>query len=223
MSARNAALAIAALTAAILAISAALYPSLPATVPMHWNAAGQPDGWAPKAASIAYCVGFLTLMGAMLWGLPWLSPRSFSIEPFRDTFNYVLALLAGMFVGIQCLAYYAALHPRADIGKPMFTLLFLCLAAIGNVLGKTRRNFYMGYRCPWTLASDKVWNATHRLGARLMFGAGVIGAAAVWLGAPMPACIAVFVVAVLAPFPYALALYKRLEREGALDHPAAEQ
>ena len=44
---------------------------------------------------------------------------------------------------------------------------------MGNVMGKVRKNFYIGIRVPWTLASDRVWNDTHRLAAWLMVGGGV--------------------------------------------------
>ena len=46
---------------------------------------------------------------------------------------------------------------------------------MGNVMGKVRRNFYIGFRVPWTLASDRVWNDTHRLAAWVMVAAGSIG------------------------------------------------
>jgi hypothetical protein len=44
---------------------------------------------------------------------------------------------------------------------------------LGNYLGKTTRNFFLGIRTPWTLASDEVWRRTHRLGGWTMVGAGV--------------------------------------------------
>jgi uncharacterized membrane protein len=37
------------------------------------------------------------------------------------------------------------------------------LILMGNPMGKVRRNFFIGIRTPWTLASERVWYATHRL------------------------------------------------------------
>ena len=42
-------------------------------------------------------------------------------------------------------------------------------------MGKVRRNFYIGFRVPWTLASDRVWEDTHRLATWVMVAAGLIG------------------------------------------------
>ena len=45
---------------------------------------------------------------------------------------------------------------------------------IGNVLGKLRPNYFAGVRTPWTLASTKSWDATHRLAGRVFAGSGVL-------------------------------------------------
>jgi uncharacterized membrane protein len=134
-----------------------------------------------------------------------------------------MVVLAFMIACIHVVSLQAALHPRANFGKPMVTVMFVFFALIGNVLGKTRRNFYMGYRCPWTLASDTVWVATHRLGGKLMFATGITGAIAICLGVPLPVCFVLFLIAVAIPYPYALMLYKKLESEGkAPDADATE-
>ena len=37
----------------------------------------------------------------------------------------------------------------------------------GVLIEKSKRNYFIGIRTPWTLASDKVWDKTHRLGGKL--------------------------------------------------------
>ncbi|HEU5228101.1 MAG TPA: SdpI family protein, partial [Ktedonobacteraceae bacterium] len=46
---------------------------------------------------------------------------------------------------------------------------------LGNYTGKMRRNFWMGIRTPWTLASAVVWERTHRLGGWLFVAVGLLG------------------------------------------------
>ena len=54
---------------------------------------------------------------------------------------------------------------------PLFAgLLFI---AIGNYLPKTRRNYTMGIKLPWTLNSDENWRRTHRLGGICFIGIGL--------------------------------------------------
>ena len=79
-----------------------------------------------------------------------------------------------------------------------------------------RKNFYIGVRTPWTLASDRVWNDTHRLAAWLMVAGGVIGFAMIVLGAPIWAAFVVLILSAFIPVIYSFVHYKSLERRGAL-------
>jgi uncharacterized membrane protein len=108
-----------------------------------------------------------------------------------------------------------------DITRLLLAGVLIMFALIGNVLGKVRRNFYVGVRTPWTLASQRVWNDTHRLAGRMFVGAAVIGLLAVVLPLPLPvvtiAVIAIIMAAALWPALYSLLLYKRLEKKGELN------
>ena len=72
---------------------------------------------------------------------------------------------------------------------------------------------------PWrgTDSSDRVWYATHRLGARLMVASGVLGLVGVLAGAP--GWLVLFLMCWWAPVAvlYSLACYKRLEKAGTLE------
>ncbi len=196
------------------AYAIALYPALPDRVPTHWNMRGEVDGWGTRAAGAFLVPGIMALFVAGIGVLPWLSPRNFKVDDFREVFNYVMFALLGLFACLHVVMLQAALHPQADMGRWLVGSICVFFAVLGNVLGKVRRNFWMGVRTPWTLASEPVWTATHRLAARLMVVAGISGAALVLGGAP-PAWSFVLIIASLAgPVVYSLVLYKRLERAG---------
>lgn len=55
---------------------------------------------------------------------------------------------------------------------------------VGNQLGKSRPMRFVGIRTPWTRANVDTWIATHRLGGRLMIGAGLVCWAFVAAGTP---------------------------------------
>ena len=90
------------------------------------------------------------------------------------------------------------------------------IALLGNVLGKVRRNFFVGIRTPWTIANEQVWNATHRLCAKTFFAGGLLGLVAVILRAPFWLPVTAVIVAVLIPVIYSLMFYKQLERRSEL-------
>ena len=153
--------------------------------------------------------------------LPWLSPKDFKIEPFKSTNEYITTTAIGLFAYIHAVAMTATwrqvnAEKPFDMTRVLFAGMFLFFALIGNVMGKVRRNFYVGVRVPWTLASDRVWNDTHRFAAWTMVGGSVIGFLMVITGVPMIAAIVVLVLSMLSPIVYSFIHYKKLEREGAL-------
>jgi uncharacterized membrane protein len=101
------------------------------------------------------------------------------------------------------------------MGRAILCGTFLFIILFGNVMGKLRRNFYIGVRTPWTLADERVWNATHRFAARTFVASGLVGLALSILGLFLWAILALLVGA-LAPVVYSLVYYKQLERRGEL-------
>ncbi|MBC7853737.1 MAG: SdpI family protein [Pirellulaceae bacterium] len=208
------------LTALALIATLLVYPQLPEKVPIHWNVHGQVDGWGEKSwvwLTPGIQVGLLLLFGA----IPWLSPKQFEIDSFRSTYWYILLVLTAMFVYLHGLLVWAAWSGQVDITRAMLAGMLIMFSLLGNVLGKVRRNYYVGVRTPWTLASERVWNDTHRLAARMFVGAGIIGLLAVVLPVPVAAAIISVVVLLMAaglvPAVYSLVLYKRLQKLGELD------
>ena len=201
-------------------VSVFLYDRLPEQVPIHWNAAGEADGFVAKEHSfLTFYLIPLAMLGVagLTLLLPWLSPKHFEIDRFRGTYGYIMFLVTAL-LGYLHLAVLlgSAWGSPLDVTRLVLGGIFLFLALLGNVLGKVRRNFYVGVRTPWTLASDAVWEATHRLAAWLMVAGGLLGFVALLLGVPFWWCFILLMVFVLIPVPYSLILYKRLQRQGKL-------
>ena len=204
------------LIVAAVAYSLVVYPSLPDRVPTHWNFRGEIDGWSSPPLAAFLMPGTMGVLFGLLFTLPWLSPRNFTVDTFRETYNYVMVIVTALMGYLHVIILQAGLHQKIDVSKALVGGLMLFFALIGNVMGKVRRNFWMGVRTPWTLASDMVWIATHRFAARLFVGGGLLGALAAWLGVPLSACFVLLMVVAFAPVIHSLVLYKRLEREGRL-------
>jgi len=111
----------------------------------------------------------------------------------------------------------AAANLQSLGGRAILAGIFLFFALMGNVMGKVRRNFYIGVRVPWTLASERVWNDTHRLAAWVMTSAGVAGFLAILFGAPIWAGFVLLFVPMFIPIVYSFLHYKALERSGQLE------
>jgi uncharacterized membrane protein len=199
------------LMAALLIYTAAVYPALPARMPIHWNIRGEPDGWADKQIAVLMMPGTMLLLLALVPALPALSPRNYKIEPFLPTFNYLMLIVSGLMGYIHLIMIQAALNPKLDFAKVMMIGIYLMFALMGNVLGKTRRNFFMGIRTPWTLANDDVWIATHRLGGRVFVAGGVLGVLLTCLGMPQTYSFAFLMVLAFIPVIYSYIYYKQID------------
>jgi immunity protein, SdpI family len=202
------------LVAAALGASLVFYSLLPETVPIHWNLQGEIDGYGHKAQALFIMPAIMLGMIGLFRMLQWLSPRHFEVDSFRATYLYIMVLIVAFFAYVHGAIVWSARSEEANPARILLGGIFLLLAFLGNVLGRVRRNFWIGVRTPWTLASERVWNDTHRLAARLFFAVGLLGAVAVFLGVPFVAAIIVFSTGIMVPVVYSLVLYKRLARRG---------
>jgi uncharacterized membrane protein len=193
-----------------------LYPGLPARIPTHWNIRGQIDGYGPKGTVLLMPCVMVGLLGLFRL-LPTLSPKNFEVDSSRATYLFVMVLVIGLQGYIQAVILYAVAHGgRVDMTRALFGGMFLFFALLGNVLGRVRRNFYIGVRVPWTLASERVWNDTHRVAAWVFVACGLAGFVIIIAGLPLFAAFATLLVAVFVPIIYSFVHYKQLERRGAL-------
>jgi len=201
---------------AILVGTLVAYPRLPEVVPMHWDANGNVNGWGHKSTLFLTGPGFMTAIVLLFAGLPWLSPKKFEVDSFRATYLYIMIVIVAMLAYVHILELLYGLGVVMDVSRAVEGGVCLLIALLGNVMGKVRRNFYVGIRTPWTIADERVWNATHRLAAKTIFAGGVLGLIAVILKAPFWLPIAAILVAAFTPAIYSLVFYKQLERRGQL-------
>jgi uncharacterized membrane protein len=202
------------LTIGVFVVSLVLYPQLPERIPTHWNIRGEIDGYGKKTWAVFLMPAAMVVMMGVFAILPWLSPKPFTLNSFRTTYYFIVMLVLGLFAYIHVLTLFAAHNRAFDFPRTMLGGMFLFFALLGNVLGKVKRNFYVGIRVPWTLASERVWNETHRLAAWLMVGAGLLGFLMVVFKAPILIPCVILGVAFIVPIVYSFVLSKRLEASG---------
>lgn len=146
-------------------------PHLPATMPIHWGANGEADGFATKINAMILTVGIMVLIYFIIAFVPRIDPRKENYKYFSKTYNIVLnaVLLLFFFVNmstiLQGLGYNV---PMSYIAPIMAGLVFII---IGNYLQRVRSNYFMGIRTPWTLSNETVWKKTHRLSGKIFLSA----------------------------------------------------
>jgi uncharacterized membrane protein len=203
------------LVAAVLTATVVAYPHLPNRVATHWGVNLRPNGYSPRWVLFLLGPGLMTGTLLASYLTPWLSPKQFEVDSFRSTYCQIIVMVQSMLAYILAVVLWAGVGHRIDAGRAVMGGICLVLAAMGNVLGKVRRNFFIGIRTPWTLASERVWNATHRFAAKTFVAGGLLGLAFTLVGLRRWPVIALLS-GTLAPVVYSLVFYKQLERRGEL-------
>jgi uncharacterized membrane protein len=209
------------LIAGTVGASAWLYPSLPQQIPTHWNIKGEIDGYGNKDWALFLLPAMLVPLTLLFYFLPALSPKHFEVDSFRSTYLYIMVLVTALFVYLHGIILYAVWKSTQNAGtfdltRPLIAGIFLFFALLGNVMGKIRKNFYIGIRVPWTLASDRVWNDTHRLAAWVMVSSGLFGFVLTVSGLSLILALVVCIGSMFIPMVYSFFHYKALERAGEL-------
>ncbi|MBN2067594.1 MAG: SdpI family protein [Candidatus Diapherotrites archaeon] len=208
-------LKIACFATAIVAVivSFLVFPMLPDAVPVHWNASGSIDAYGPAwmgAFLFPAIIAFVLLLFAVT---PKIAIFKENLKSFEKQY-WALALVLQVFFLVF---YGVTLMPNFGI-EFSYNLLFITplsflFVAIGLLMPSFKRNFFVGIRTPWTLASDRVWAKTHRFGGRLfiVFGIATLFSVALpeWAFAVV---IGLALLMVAATFVYSYLVYKKIGR-----------
>jgi len=203
------------LIAAVFVAIVVMYPHLPNRVATHWDINLHPNGYSPKW--MLFLLGPGLMAGIMLFTFagPWLSPERFQVDSFRSTYSQIMLMAFCLMGYISVVIVWAGSGHRMDVGRAILGGACVLFAVMGNVMGKVRRNFFIGVKTPWTLASERVWNATHRFAAKTFVAGGLLGLVFTMMGLHRwPIC--ALLASALAPTIYSLVLYKQLQRRGEL-------
>ena len=191
--------------------SLALYARLPESIPTHWDFHGRPDGFTPKPWGAFVTPMVMIGIYLVFLVLPKISPRGYRFDSFLGVWEIIRTAILALLLLVHVLVVLSGAGVAIDLVRSMEAGGGLLLVLLGNYMGKLGKNFFVGIRTPWTLASDEVWLRTHRLGGKLFVIAGlVLFATGVFGGAPFLAMAAIGAAALVSVF-YSYLLYRRLE------------
>ena len=158
-----------------------LWNLLPDPMASHWGINDQANGTMSKFWGIFLMPVISTGMLLLFLVIPSIDPLKANVAKFRESFNTFILLLMVFLVYIYGLTLawnlgYTGIHMSTAI-LPAIGLLFFF---IGGMMSKARRNYFIGIRTPWTLASDTVWDETHRVGGMLFKVSGILAMVSVF-------------------------------------------
>ena len=152
-----------------------LWNQLPEPMASHWGVNDQVNGYMSKFWGVFLMPVITIAMLLLFLIIPSIDPLKANIAQFRDYFNSFITLIVAFMVYIYGLTLVWNLgFTSFRMSTAMLPAMGLLFIFVGVMIGKAKRNFFIGIRTPWTLSSDTVWAKTHVLGGVLFKISGVI-------------------------------------------------
>lgn len=206
-------------SAAILLPAAAgiiLWDKLPDTVAVHWNSAGESDGFGSKAFAV---FGLPLIILALQWLCVFFTekdPKNKNQSPkMQKLVLWICPVLTWVASGA---IYSAALDKEINILTLIPLLIGFMFIVLGNYLPKCKQNYTMGIKVKWALENEINWNKTHRFGGILWFVGGLVILAGAFLPEKISLAIiaAVVFVCSVVPVIYSYAVYRNMKKNGEI-------
>lgn len=159
-----------------------VYDKLPGSLPIHFDASGNPDGYVSKEI-------FIFVMPFVYAALNLLVNVFINNDPKRKNASKVIFTLSKWIIPILTILFcfisiLSALYENINTSTFVLALMGLVFIIIGNYLPKCKQNYTMGVKLPWTLNSEENWNKTHRLSGFIWVIAGIIQIASAFFQTP---------------------------------------
>ena len=149
------------------------WPYLPERIPGHWGLNGQIDRYdAPATLWLMCAIGPLLSLGMQF--LPRLDPKRENYEKFQPYYDFFGPLVPLLLLLCIAVTLSESLWPgRINVARAIGLMVGVLFLIIGNMMGKVKTNWFMGFRTPWALSDPDVWNRTQRLGGWTFFLSGL--------------------------------------------------
>lgn len=151
-----------------------VYPHMPEQVPIHWNVQGEVDNYGSRLFGTFSLPLLNILMYILFIILPKLDPKRANYSKFDSsylTIRYSTHLFFALMFGVTAAV---SLGYPIQIDKWIPAGVAVLFIVLGNIMGRVRHNYFVGFKYPWTLANEEVWRRTHQFGAKLMVIGGFI-------------------------------------------------
>jgi uncharacterized membrane protein len=128
-----------------------LWNQLPEPMASHWGTDDQVNGYMSKFWGVFLMPVITLAMLLMFLVIPAIDPLKANIATFRDYFNSFIALIVAFMVYIYGLTLVWNLgYTNFRMSSAMLPAMGLLFIFVGVMVGKAKRNYFIGIRTPWT-------------------------------------------------------------------------
>lgn len=196
------------LTPMVLAIM--LYERLPSQIPVHFDYAGSPDNYLPKAAVTFGMPVLFALLNLYTHFRLNKDPKAENASKTLKKISYWV--IPAVSVIVIPLSLFTAMGTKLPITTVASLMVGLVIVVCGNYMPKCKQNYTMGIKLPWTLDSEVNWNKTHRFAGFIWTLGGFLilvnSFFTLWY-----VSLVIVVLLVVSPVVYSYVTYKAMKKE----------
>ena len=111
-----------------------------------------------------------------------MEPLKENVEKFKKYFDTFILIIILFLFYIYLLTVCWNLGGRFNMIMMMSPAIGAMFYYAGILMEKSKRNWFIGIRTPWTLSSDKVWEKTHKIGGLLFKISGLLAIIGMFFG-----------------------------------------
>ncbi len=187
-----------------------LLPKMPDTIPIHWNAAGEIDGYGSKYVSLILAAVPLLITGLFIL-IPRIDPRRQNYQKHNKAYSIFCVFAVLLFIGFVWITNAAAMGWPVSMERIVPVGIGLLFLVIGNYMPQIRSNYTFGIKTPWALESPYVWRKTHAAGGVLFCICGIVMIAAGIITTKWMATlsIALIIISVIGLYLYSWLLFRK--------------
>lgn len=152
-----------ALTIISFIVTLFVYNSLPDNIPIHWNISGEADNYAGKGYALVFGA-FPILLYFLMVGIPKIDPKKEAYKKHKKSYRISSIAIIIVIMIVHWMSLFKALGYAINISLIVKLIIGPLFIILGNYMTQIRHNYMFGIKTPWTLANEKVWKKTHRVG-----------------------------------------------------------
>lgn len=181
------------------------YKKMPETLPTHWGFNNKIDGYSSKFTTLITTPLLLIFLNIFSCFMLDNDPKN------KDKNNFVITIGKATIPLVMLITFVISVF--YGLGKKINVMVIISifvgflLILIGNYLPKTKRNYTVGIKLPWTLNSDENWNKTHRLAGYFFILGGIFFLLTPFIGNEYLIFLTIMIIGII-PAIYSFYLYK---------------
>ena len=149
-----------------------LWNKLPDSMATHFNFDNEADGYREKWFAVIIEPFILLALHLIMAMIIAADPRKKNIS--SRVYGITIWIIPASSLALAVVIYPYNLGIHFNISLFLGIFLGVIYIIVGNYLPKTRQNYTIGFKLPWTYANEENWNKTNRLAGVIDIVMGIL-------------------------------------------------